>query len=116
MPVMKKQEALSYISTKTRMELDSQNTVFANVGKHKDSWWLEPSNKKFDTGFYFILNDEDNRQFLLFKVPKGIIDKSRFRQRAEKGVSQIIIPVSASNYVDKRGFSFNQYLIRKIEY
>ena len=113
---MKKHEALRYINHSVGMDINSHNTVFANVGKHKDSWWLEPSNEKFETGFYFILNDEANKRFLLFKVPGGAINKSRFRQRDEKGVPQIIIPISGTNYVDRRGFSFNQFLIKTIQY
>jgi len=55
----------------------------------------------------------------LFKIPKGTIQKPElvFRQRKDKGeVSQIIIPVSDTNYVDRKGFKFDSFLINEIDY
>ncbi len=113
---MKKSDAIYYINKQIKINLNSRNTVFANVGKHKDSWWLEPANNKLKSGFYFILNDVNNKKFLLFGIPKDAISKSEFRQREEKGVSQIIIPISNTEYVDRRGCNFNRFLINQIDY
>lgn len=113
---MTKREAIDSAANKTKIPLNGRNTIFANVGIHKDSWWLEPANDKLKIGFYFILNDEIKRMLLLFKVPPNTLKESQFRQRDEKGVSQIIIPISNSKYVDRRGFDFTNLLINQISY
>jgi len=51
---MTKREAIEFVTNQTKNNLSIRNTIFANVGKHKDSWWLEPSNEKLKTGFYHI--------------------------------------------------------------
>ncbi len=63
---MTKREAIEFVTNQTKINLSSRNTIFANIGKHKDSWWLEPANEKLTTGFYFILNDENNN--IIFTV------------------------------------------------
>src|SRR5687768_14880847 len=113
---MTKSEAIEFAANETKISLNSRNTIFANIGKHKDSWWLEPSNKKLKTGFYYILNDENNNRLLLFKIPPSLLKESQFRQREEKGVSQIIIPISNSKYVDRKGFDFTKFLMNEIKY
>lgn len=113
---MNKSEAINHIRNKISIDLNNNNTIFSNPGSSLDLWWLEPSNDKFKTGFYFILHNAKKRKLLLFKVPKGAIDKSAFRQREEKGVSQIIIPISDTKFYDKRGFYFNSFLINEIGY
>jgi|GEM_PF-6118620 len=113
---MIKREAIEFVANKTKIHLVSSNTIFANVGKHKDSWWLEPANEKLKTGFYFILNDEISTRLLLFKIQPNSLKESNFRQRDDKGVSQIIIPISNSKYVDRKGFDFTKFLINEIKY
>ncbi|HEX8335002.1 MAG TPA: hypothetical protein VF622_20420 [Segetibacter sp.] len=113
---MTKQEAIEYVSNQTKVELNSRNTIFANIGKNKDSWWLEPANEKLTTGFYFILNDENNSRLLLFKIPSNFLKGSQFRQRGDKDVTQIIIPISNSKFVDRKGFDFTKCLIKEIKY
>ncbi len=107
---MTKTEAIEFVTHQTKLNLNSRNTIFANIGKHKDSWWLEPANEKLKTGFYFILNDENNNRFLLFKIAPNSLNESDFRQRDDKGVTQIIIPISNSKYADRKGFDFTKLL------
>jgi len=113
---MKKKEAIDLINTKIKINLSSQNTIFSNPGSSLDVWCLEPANRKFETGFYFILNNANNQKLLLFKIPKGAIKSSAFRQREDKGASQIIIPISDVEYIDRRGYNFNRFLIDEIDY
>jgi hypothetical protein len=113
---MEKNTALQLVVKETKQNLNNRNTIFANVGAHKESWWLEPSNDKLQTGFYFILNDEKRSRLLLFKIPPDTLKQSSFRQRDDKGASQIIIPLSGFKYVDKKGFDFTQFLISQVEY
>lgn len=116
---MNKTKAVNFINSEINIELNFKNTIFSNPGSSLDLWWLEPSNDKFDTGFYFILNNAEAKKLLLFAIPKGsIINPTQiFRQRSDKGqVSQIIIPIANSNFVDRRGFKFDSFLINEIEY
>jgi hypothetical protein len=113
---MNKQDAIDYINKKIKTELSGGNTIFSNPGSSLDLWWLEPSNEKFKTGFYFILNNTDKKKLLLFKIPKGVINNSAFRQREEKGVSQIIIPISDTQYIDRKGFNLTRFLVNEIAY
>ncbi len=113
---MNKAEAINRTIKESSLDLNNQNTIFSNLGSSLDLWWLEPSNDKFKTGFYIILNNNHTKKLLLFKIPKDEIDKSKFRQREEKGVSQIIIPISNTKYVDRKGFNFTKYLVAEINY
>lgn len=113
---MNKSEAIDHIIKEIKIDVNKKNTIFANPGRHKDSWWLEPANDKFKSGFYFILNDMNNKKLLLFRIPKDTVNKALFRQREEKGVSQIIIPISNTDFTDRRGFKFTQYLINELDY
>ncbi len=113
---MNKRDAIRHINEKIDIDLNSQNTIFSNPGSSLDVWWLEPANEKFKTGFYFILNGPVNKTLLLFKIPKAGIDKSVFRQREDKGASQIIIPISDKEFIDRKGFNFTRFLINEIEY
>jgi hypothetical protein len=113
---MKKSQAIKLITNKTQLDLTPGNTRFANVGVHKDTWWIEPSNKTLNSGFYIVLNDEERGRLLIFKIPPGSLKKSDFRYREDKGAAQIIIPLSASRYVDRKGFDLTQYLVGQIEY
>ena len=113
---MKKAEAINLLNGKGQIVLNNQNTIFSNPGSSLDLWWLEPSNDKLKSGFYFVLNNSYTKKLLLFKIPKEEIDKSKFPQREEKGVSQIIIPVSDIEYVDRKGFNFTKYLVKEIDY
>jgi hypothetical protein len=113
---MKKSEAIDYINKKISTDLNNQNTIFSNPGSSLDLWWLEPANDKLKTGFYFISNNANTKKLLLFKIPKGEINKSQFRQREDINKSQIIIPVSETSYIDRKGFNFNKFLIETIDY
>lgn len=117
--IMNRAKAVNLLNDKIGIGLSFKNTIFSNIGSSSDLWWLEPSNEKFNDDFYFILNNSYKNVLLLFKVPKGSIQNPQllFRQRKDKGeVSQIIIPVSDSKFVDKRGFSFDSFLINQIDY
>jgi hypothetical protein len=113
---MKKSQAIQLITSKIHLDLVPGNTRFANVGVHKNSWWIEPSDKSLHSGFYMVLNDESRNKFLLFKIPSQALKKSDFRHRDDKGAAQIIIPISNSRYVDRKGFDLTKYLIKEIEY
>jgi len=102
---MKKSEAIDCINKKIRIDLNNQNTIFSNPGSSIDLWWLEPANDKLKTGFYFILNNANTKKLLLFKIPKDEIKKSQFRQREDINKSQIIIPISETSYIDRKGFN-----------
>src|SRR5947209_19554660 len=108
---MIKSEAISLINKKLRVDLNYRNTIFSNPGLSLELWWLEPANEKFKTGFYFILHDTNRKKLLLFKVPGNAVGKSQFRQRGEKGASQIIIPISDKEFIDRKGFNFTRFLI-----
>lgn len=116
--VMNKTKAINHIIKEIHADLNFRNTIFSNPGSSLDLWWLEPSNDKFNSGFYFILNNAEKHKLLLFKIPQGAIEnpKAEFRQREDKGVSQIIIPISETHYVDRKGFKFDSFLINEIEY
>ena len=113
---MKKSQAINLITCKTHLHLVPDNTRFANVGVHKNSWWIEPTVKNLSSGFYMVLNDEDRDRLLIFKIPPGSLKKYDFRYREDKGKAQIIIPISTSRYVDRKGFDLTQYLEEQIEY
>ena len=69
---MTKSEAIDFVGNQTKINLNNRNTILANIGKHRDSWWLEPANEKLKAGFYFILNDENNNRLLLFKIEPNV--------------------------------------------
>ncbi|MEO6540668.1 MAG: hypothetical protein ABIN74_06755 [Ferruginibacter sp.] len=113
---MNKKDAINYINSKIGASLNNKNTIFSNPGSSLDLWWLEPNNEKFNEGFYFILNNTDIKKLMLFQIPKNTINKSVFRQRKEKGVSQIIIPISNKEFIDRWGFNFAPFLQNEISY
>jgi hypothetical protein len=113
---MEKSNAIELINNKTKLGLIYGNTRFANVGKHKDSWWLEPTEESLKSGFFMVLNDEIRDRLLLFKVPPNTLKSTDFRYREDIEAAQIIIPISQSKYVDRKGFDFTKYLIKVIEY
>ena len=113
---MKKGEAIDYVNQKLNLNLDHQNTSYSNPGSSLALWWLEPANPKFNSGFYFILHHAEKKQLLLFKIPKGAVKPSQFRQREDKNASQIIIPISDTSFTDRRGFHFTPYLTNVVSY
>jgi hypothetical protein len=113
---MDKIQAINLVAKATGLNLSGSNTIFANVGINKDSWWLEPSLDRLVHGFYFILDDSPNDRLLLFRIPPNSLPKTAYRQRDEKGAAQIIIPLSKSKYLEKKGFDYTPFLKNTISY
>jgi hypothetical protein len=118
---MKKTKAISLAKTKSITSLDHSNTLFSNINASQNVWWLEPSNDKFTSNLYFILNNEKTQTLYIFKLPANTIRNAGnfFHQRNDRvraNCSDIYIPVSGIKFEDKKGFDFSKYLIEKIEY
>lgn len=113
---MTKSEAINRIRQTIDVDLNNSNTSFSNPGKSLALWWLEPRNDKFKTGFYIILNNTNRKKLLLFKIPKGAVNKFEFRQREDREASTIYIPISDTKYIDTGRFDFSPYLIHEIDY
>ncbi len=113
---MKKREAIDFINHKIKNHLNHQNTIFANPSSTLPIWWLEAANKKFGAEFYILLNHAKLKKLLLFKIPKGAINKSVFYQRDDLDKSGIYIPISDTNFVDRNSFNFNEFFVEAVDY
>lgn len=118
---MTKSEAINMAREKFLTSLDNSNTLFSNINAAQDVWWLEPSNIKFASDLYFVLNNEKTQTLYIFKLPANTIRNagSYFHQRNDKvktNASDIYISVSGIKFCDKKGFDFSKYRIDEIEY
>ena len=118
---MNKSKSINMASSKFLTSLDHSNTLFSNINAAQDVWWLEPSNNKFRSDLYFILNNDKIQTLYIFKLPANTIRNagSYFHQRNDNiktNASDIYIPVSEIKFCDKKGFDFSKYLIEKIKY
>lgn len=118
---MNKSKAINLAKSKSLTSIDHSNTLFSNINSAQDVWWLEPSNTRFNSDLYFILNNEKTQTLYIFKLPANTIRNasSHFHQRNDRvktNASDIYIPVSGFKFCDKKGFDFTKYLIEKIEY
>lgn len=115
---MNKSKAIVLLSKKDGLNLNHQNAVFSNINNTANVWWLEPANSKFKDVLYIILNNSNSNKLYLFEMPKNSIGnpKTTFDQRIDKEASSILIKPSETDFIDKRGFSFNPFLIQTLPY
>lgn len=118
---MNKSKAIDIARSKSLTSIDHSNTLFSNINAAQDVWWLEPSNIRFQSVLYFILNNDKTQTLYIFRLPANTIKNanSHFHQRNDRvktNASDIYIPVSGIKFCDKKGFDFSKYLIEKIEY
>lgn len=116
--IINKSLAIQLINDKSNLSLDNQNSIFSNQNNSVNVWWLEPSNIKFDSEMNIILNDSNDSVLYHFKIPANLIANPEilFEQRKERKASKIIIPISKTEFKDKKGFDFKPYLIDKHNY
>jgi hypothetical protein len=114
--LLSKSEALELFNSRIGNVLTHKNTCFSNRNAAGDVWWLEPALAKWETGFYFILNNERTQTLHLFQVPKKTISKSQFRERSKKGCSYLILPISDKLFRENRGADLTKYLVESLKY
>lgn len=117
-PKLSKKHSIELLKKNGIDNLINSNTVFSNVNKAIDVYWLEPDNNKFSKDFNIILNDFVNRKLNLFTIRGNSIKSPEliFDQRSDRNSSKIIIDSTKNDFIEKKGFEFNQFLVKSIEY
>jgi hypothetical protein len=115
---MNKSKAVAFVLEKTNTILDNKSVIYSNVNNTVNVWWLEPTNDKFKKEISILLNNSIKRKLFLFRIPANTIENPQvlFEQRKDKGASKITLEVSDVDFIDKKGFNFNDFLINSIEY
>lgn len=113
-----KHKAIEILKEDGFNQLNNSNTIFSNINKALDVYWLEPNNDKFSETLFIILNDYENSKLLLFLIPKKTIINPEliFEQRSDKNASKIIINSSDNTFKDKNGYDLKPYLAKSINY
>ncbi len=113
-----KQQAIEMLKEEGVDDLTHSNTVYSNVNSATQVYWLEPNNNKFSEDFNVILNDSVNGSLNLFSIKANLIKSPEiiFEQRSDKNASKIIIDSTKSVFIDKKGFEFDEYLVKSINY
>lgn len=114
---LNKRDAIDLFNTKG-YSLNNNNTIFSNINKSKDVYWLEPHNDKFKDFFYIILNDSINNKLHLFHIESNQITnpEKEFEQRNDKDYSKLIIKYSDNSFIDKERYDFKTHLKETIIY
>jgi ssDNA-binding Zn-finger/Zn-ribbon topoisomerase 1 len=118
---MNKAKAITLAHQEHLMTITNSNSIFSNIVSNLDRWWLEPSNDKFRSELYIILNNSLSTTLYIFQIPPNAITDPtiHFKQRNDNyrhNCSDIYIPVSNSDFIEQNGFDFGKYLKEKISY
>lgn len=114
---MNKNNAINLLNN-TGLNLDYKNTIFSNPNSKINVWWLEPHNDKFKYDVNFVLNYPKTKTLYHFLIKSNEIENPEifFEQRNDREASKLIIEISESEFVDKKGFDFKKYLVNEIMY
>jgi hypothetical protein len=129
---LKKNKAISTINKELSLSLNDKNSAYSSINALVSQWSFNISNTKFESDYYIILEDQDDKILYCFYLPRGTITEPKkiFNQRDEnenevknrkpiKNKSIIIIPKndkSLTNNWQGKEFQFRKYLKAKIEY
>ena len=114
---MNKSNAINLLN-KSGLNLDYKNTIFSNPNSKINVWWLDPHNDKFKNDINFVLNYPKTKTLYHFLIKSNEIQNPEtfFEQRNDREASKLIIEISESEFVDKKGFDFKKYLVNEIMY
>ncbi|WP_028856975.1 hypothetical protein [Psychrilyobacter atlanticus] len=88
-----KGEAIEMINRCTDKRLNSMDAIFSNRNETTGQWWFEPKPKKFKKTLYILLNDQNENNLYLFRIPKKtyLYPEEIFYYRKEKSSCSIRI-------------------------
>jgi hypothetical protein len=117
-----KEKAIEIAGKNGLSGITMNNSVFANVNKAVNVWWLEPDNRKFSEDLYFLLLNTNAKKLSILKIPADKIanPETTFRQRTVSGKSKSSIEISVdadNHFIDRKSsnFDFSPFLEKTLD-
>ncbi len=114
---MNKTEAIRLFRQQGYTDLNNSNTTFASQNSGINRYWANPKIRLLNNEWWLILNDIDNRQLSLFRVPANTITNCVKMRGDKPKFVDIQIIYDDNDFTDSRSrIQFAQWLEHSFAY